>query len=95
MTVRCQQKTFKGDLMCWRPPIPLVRLCVMHAVEQALNWFRFEWRWRHGYASVDLSNINRLRLSIDECRPIRYVELSWGAHGCDPVWAVGWQRREP
>jgi hypothetical protein len=94
MSRRCQHRTLVGrELCCWRPSVPVVGLCVNHAIEGALAWARFEWSWRTFQANLDLTNINRLHLSIDEDRPVQYVSLSWGNAYSDPVWSIGWQRR--
>jgi hypothetical protein len=37
---------------------------------------------------LDLSNLTRPQLSIDQDRPIEYIALSWGKVGSDPLWMV-------
>lgn len=62
----------------------VVGLCVEHALE----WFRFDHDGKWTHITVDLGMVNRPYVMVDEDRPRRWVALSWGNVGSDPVWSV-------
>lgn len=82
-------KTGYPDNRCANATITGV--CVEHRLER----YRWEHSGRRLYVTLDLSNINRPYLSIDESRPRTYVSLSWGNRNSDPVFMVELKLRRP
>jgi hypothetical protein len=66
----------------------LFGLCVEHHLER----LRWKWKTRRFYVEVDLGNINRPYIQIDEDRPISYVAFSYGNGYSDPVLTLQWNR---
>jgi hypothetical protein len=63
--------------------------CLTHWLDE----LRWEWEWQSWSARLDLSNINRPYVQVDEQRPITWVALSYGNGNSDPVCSVEWNRR--
>lgn len=81
------RSSFNPDHRCYRRG--LFGRCVTHHLARC----RWEWQSAHFYFSIDLSNMNRPQLNVDEERPIGYVSFDFISDGCDPVVSFGWQRR--
>lgn len=66
-------------------------VCIEHRLE------RMRWEWRCGTVdvSLDLSNINRPYLLIDnEQRPPSFVSFGFGNGNSDPAFTVTWNRKD-
>lgn len=63
--------------------------CVNHWLEQ----WRYEHQGTRVSATLDLSNINRPYLMVDDSRPVEWVALSFGNGNSDPVWSVTLSRK--
>lgn len=57
--------------------------CIAHRLER-LRWER-RGRNRWLTVGVDLSNLNRPYVMIDECRPPRFASIQYGNGNSDPV----------
>jgi hypothetical protein len=86
---RCRHRDSWGSRQqCWNRAWPIIGLCTDHTLD------RCRWEWRAGPFSllVDLSNINRPYLSIDEDWPRHYAGIEYGNHNSDPAFTLMWNR---
>lgn len=93
-TVRtgCRHEGWWPEYRCWHHPIPLVGLCIEHALE------RLRWEWRPGPFTfrLDLSNINRPYVQVDDDRPRRWASIEFGNGNSDPVASIYFRwRKDP
>jgi hypothetical protein len=79
--------------MAWAPGYRCHHRAIFgYCVEHWLDRWRWEWKGKHWHAELDLSNLNRPYLVIDESRPIEFIALSYGNGNSDPVWSISLSR---
>lgn len=88
MARQCRQRySWNPRYQCHRRPV--FGFCVEHWLDRC----RWNWAGRWAYVTLDLSNMNRPYVQVDEDRPIEYVAVCYGAGNSDPVLMVELHRK--